>query len=305
MCLLDASGAPLVGANNSYVSGSLITVSVGLEYEAGQEVTEKNGAGVTCLSYKTPDTLKRGTITNFQWCTPDPNVMTFLIGGNAIVAGTNEVQTVTITGTPTGGTFTLTFAAQTTTPIAFNATAATVRAALEALSSLDVGDITVTGSAGGPWTVTFNPALGNVPAMTADGTGLTGGTTPTVVVATTTQGVAGDQTGYRAPQVGVASNPNGVGLEFWTRAIINGAFASNLPFMHWVVPRAFLSIDGTFDLSGTAALKPQFTGFCTQNAAFGDGPNNDILFPTDRVWQWNREATTPNLSAPGFQPVLT
>ena len=46
---------------------------------------------------------------------------------------TDEQQTVRVTNA-TGGTFTLTFNGQTTAPIAFNATAAQVDAALEALS---------------------------------------------------------------------------------------------------------------------------------------------------------------------------
>ena len=108
-------------------------------------------------------------------------------GGTAV----NEVQTVTVTGTPTGGTFTLTFGGQTTAGIAFNATAAAVDAALEALSSVGAGDVAVTGAAGGPYTVTFTGALAgtDVGAITADGSGLTGGTTPSVTVATTTAGV--------------------------------------------------------------------------------------------------------------------
>lgn len=107
-------------------------------------------------------------------------------------SGTNEVQTVTITGSPTGGTFTLTFDGQTTAAIAHNATAATVRAALEALSNIPTGDVTVTGSAGGPYTVTFVGSLGgkNQPAMTATAS-LTGGSGPAVAIATQTPGVAG------------------------------------------------------------------------------------------------------------------
>lgn len=105
-------------------------------------------------------------------------------------AATNEVQTVTITGSPTGGTFTLTFNSQTTAGIAYNATAATVRTALEALSNINPGDVTVTGSAGGPYTVTFGGQyLGdNTAQMTASAAGLTGGTSPAVNVATTTGG---------------------------------------------------------------------------------------------------------------------
>ncbi|MEU5259021.1 hypothetical protein [Amycolatopsis sp. NPDC021455] len=96
----------------------------------------------------------------------------------------NEVQNVTVTGAPTGGTFTLTFDGQTTGTIAYNATGSTVQTALEALSNIAPGDVSVTGSAGGPYAVTFSGAYAgvNVPAMTANGSGLTGGTSPSVTV---------------------------------------------------------------------------------------------------------------------------
>jgi molybdenum-dependent DNA-binding transcriptional regulator ModE len=108
-------------------------------------------------------------------------------------AGLDEVQTVTITGTPTGGTFTLTYSGQTTAAIAYNATAATVEAALANLSNLRAEDIVV---AGGPgpgtaYTVTFNGGVtdgANVAQMTASAAGLTGGTSPAVTVTTTTGG---------------------------------------------------------------------------------------------------------------------
>lgn len=102
---------------------------------------------------------------------------------------TNEVQTATITGAPTGGTFTLTFSGQTTSAIAYNATAAAVQTALEALSNVNPGDIVVTGNAGGPYTLTFGGQyLGdNVASITATSS-LTGGTSPGVTMATTTAG---------------------------------------------------------------------------------------------------------------------
>lgn len=105
---------------------------------------------------------------------------------------TSEVQTVTITGAPTGGNFTLTYSGQTTANIAHNATAATVQARLNALSNIDEGDVAVTGGPGPgtPYTVTFDADLGDVAQMTAAHT-FTGGTTPTVAVSTTTPGVAG------------------------------------------------------------------------------------------------------------------
>lgn len=111
-------------------------------------------------------------------------------GLGVLSAGTSEVQTVTITGGPTGGTFTLTYDGETTGPIAYNASAATVAAALAALPNTAPSWGTVTGVNGGPYTVTFDADLGNVPQMTGDGSGLTGGAGPAVAVATTTPGVA-------------------------------------------------------------------------------------------------------------------
>jgi hypothetical protein len=90
-------------------------------------------------------------------------------------AATNEVQLVTLTSA-TGGTFLLTFNGQTTAAIAYNATAAAVKAALVALSNIDTGDIDVAGNAGGPYTITFKGAYANqnVAQITADGALLTG-----------------------------------------------------------------------------------------------------------------------------------
>ena len=69
----------------------------------------------------------------------------------------NEVQQFQLYGTPTGGTFTLTFAGQTTSAIAYNASNATIDAALEALSNIGAGDVTIGGGTlpGSAVTVTF------------------------------------------------------------------------------------------------------------------------------------------------------
>lgn len=96
----------------------------------------------------------------------------------SIGSGNNEIQVITLSGTvATGGTFTLTFDGQTTGTIAYNASAATVETALEVLSNIGSGDATVSGSAGGPWTVEFTNALAatNVALMTINVSNLTGG----------------------------------------------------------------------------------------------------------------------------------
>lgn len=102
-----------------------------------------------------------------------------------IQAELDEVQTVSITGSPTGGTFTLTFGANTTAAIAYNATAAAVQTALQALASIGSGNAVCTG---GPLpataiTVEFTGTLGfaNQATMTF-ASSLTGGASPTPVI---------------------------------------------------------------------------------------------------------------------------
>lgn len=109
-------------------------------------------------------------------------------------ATTNEVQSIAITGTPTGGTFTLSFKGQQTAPIPYSATAAQVQSALEALSNLDPNDVVVTGGAlpGSAVTVTFGGRYSgsDVPTLVSTAA-LTGGSSPAVNVTTTTQGLPG------------------------------------------------------------------------------------------------------------------
>lgn len=57
----------------------------------------------------------------------------------------NARQRISISGTPTGGDFTITFSGQTTSAINYNGTAVDVLNALEALSNIAVGDVKVTG----------------------------------------------------------------------------------------------------------------------------------------------------------------
>lgn len=124
----------------------------------------------------------------------DRSLVDTFIGTSIVADGkSNEVQTVTITGSPTGGTFTLTYAGQTTSAIAYNATATAVKNALGALSTVGgTGNVSVSGSAGGPYTVTFQGTLSgtDIAAMTASGAGLTGGSSPSVAIATATAGGA-------------------------------------------------------------------------------------------------------------------
>jgi hypothetical protein len=104
--------------------------------------------------------------------------------------GTNQVRTETVTAT--GGTRTLSITnpitgeQQTTAALAFDALAATIQAALVALSNVAVGDVVVTGL--GPFVYTFGGSYANKPVALAVNTGsLTGGSSS---IADTTPGVA-------------------------------------------------------------------------------------------------------------------
>jgi HK97 family phage major capsid protein len=90
----------------------------------------------------------------------------------------NTVQVVTIVGTPTGGTFTMTVGGATTSALAFGATGATVQTAIRLLAPAgNTSAATVTGAAGGPYTVTFVNGVGA--PISVDQTLLTGGTAAT------------------------------------------------------------------------------------------------------------------------------
>lgn len=121
-------------------------------------------------------------------------------------AGTSEVQTLTIGGTPDGGTFKLAFDGQTTAAITWSSTNNTLRdnvdAALEALTNIGTGGVTVavgTMTNGiGTLTITFGGNLAKlaVNTITVADNSLTG-TSPTLAVEETTPGVTADFRGAK------------------------------------------------------------------------------------------------------------
>lgn len=115
----------------------------------------------------------------------------------APVAGTDEIQTITFGGTPTGGTFTLKFEGFTTAPITWSSTnntlVANIDAALEALPNIGTGGVTTavgTMTSGiGTITVTFVSQKGKMAVGLMTATSSLTGTSPTLGVAETTPGV--------------------------------------------------------------------------------------------------------------------
>lgn len=111
---------------------------------------------------------------------------------NLTFAGANEVQTIVITGTPTGGTFTLTYDGETTSAIAYNASASIVESALKALSNIGANDVICSDGPlpGTNVVVTFTGDLAaqDIVLMTIDTALLTGGSSPTGSIEETVKG---------------------------------------------------------------------------------------------------------------------
>ena len=141
----------------------------------------------------------------------------------------SAVQTLSILGSPTGGSFTLSssapLASGITMAIPFTADAGTVQDALAAI--IGAGNVTVTGGPlpDGSLVITFQGAYAQeaIPDLTATGS-LTGGNSPSVAVATSTiGGVAGSPTFIRSvPNSTAALSGNNAQV----RVIIDG---SNVP----------------------------------------------------------------------------
>lgn len=150
----------------------------------------------------------------------EENIMGQIVGGKVIegalgpilvesapVNGTNEVQNLEIGGTPTGGSFKLSFDGYTTAAISWSATNATlisnIDTALEALANIGSGEVTVAdvdlSSGIGNVSITFSGNLGklNVPSVAVASNDMEG-SSPTAAITVTTAGV--DATARGAPK---------------------------------------------------------------------------------------------------------
>jgi hypothetical protein len=77
---LDSGGNPAPG-NVMYVTDNLVKIDFNPEMETGQEITQKNAAGNLCIVYRTPDLMKRLTLS-VEVCVPDPELEVLMTGGD-------------------------------------------------------------------------------------------------------------------------------------------------------------------------------------------------------------------------------
>jgi hypothetical protein len=87
---LQRTGAPLVGADNAYVTDNLVKLDFTMNYREGEEKERLNGAGRACLYYKAPDTVRGLTINTLELCYPDAELEEFLNAGDVLVDGTGD-----------------------------------------------------------------------------------------------------------------------------------------------------------------------------------------------------------------------
>lgn len=131
----------------------------------------------------------------------------------------DKTQTVTINGTPTGGTFLL-MSGGNSTSLAYNAASATAQTAVRAWGGI-YGGVTVTGSAGGPYTITFPDVASNVTSAAApfavDQSALTGGTAATSQATIAATGAGGTDTLLRAVGGDWSQAAYGVGMDIAVR----------------------------------------------------------------------------------------
>jgi hypothetical protein len=169
-------------------------------FAVGQEISAGNGgipAGTTITA------IGAGTITLSDYATVAGSTSLTVAAGSDNTP-TNEQQTVTLGPNTTGGTFNLTFStpnpsnsSQATANIEYDASASAVQSALEALSSIGSGNVSVSGSggAGGTYTVTFQGTRfedTDVNQLSSDASGLTVSSgTKQATVATAVQGASG------------------------------------------------------------------------------------------------------------------
>jgi hypothetical protein len=195
---LEANGNLATGASASYIAKSVISLSMTPEYEDGDEFVQKNAAGEVCVTFKSPDTLKRVAL-EIAICNPDPEFTEIISGGSLLTTG-------------------------------------------------------------------------------------------------------GQSVGWAAPLVGTDALPNGVAIEIWSKAVVDGRQAGTNPYWHWVFPYAVLRQGGDRTIENDI-LATSFEGWSLGNAGFGDGPAAPVWpFMSDRAYAYARTASIP--TGLGFQPVV-
>lgn len=109
-----------------------------------------------------------------------------------------------------------------------------------------------------------------------------------------------ENVGWAMPDTGTVANANGVGIEVWSRAIVNGRPATVNPYWRWVLPGLQTRLEGDRTLEN-GALASVFSGTGQGNAAYGTGPADDWDYGSTQAMQYARDTAT--VTGEGYVPV--
>lgn len=187
---LDALFGTLDGTPSIAVGNQALCAKIRAIYRRANQYVESPVAGLTD-EFGNPVMRQRIGNTLLVDAGAKPGSADYIIPSRSVDPD-GTVYTIALTGTPTGGTFSLLVTAdgtaEETEAIAFDANAAAVQAAILANDNVPAGSVTVTGTT--TKTITFAGALTDAVVVVAlEDNGLTGGTTPSLTVtesATTT-----------------------------------------------------------------------------------------------------------------------
>lgn len=112
--------------------------------------------------------------------------------------------------------------------------------------------------------------------------------------------ILGASQGYAAPAMGTVGVPNGVAIEVFSKAILNGRPAAVNPYWQWLIPYAVLDNTGDKTIA-EGVLGTEFAGYGLGNPMYGTGSMNTPTWPwvTDRAYAYARTTTIPAIPAGG------
>lgn len=193
-------------------------------------------------------------------------------------SGTGTVTSLAVTALtaaiPQG--FQFTISGDTNSPKIFFTTTAPAQKGTTVLLVTASQSVTTTIAAG-----TINPVFVDSGAITPSG----------ILPGADTTAGPGSYTGYQAPATGSVSNPNGVSVELFSIAQLNGNQAGSLGWFRHVFPCAknFHIMPRDFT---NANLQTIFEGQAFPNPNWGSGPFGDWEFDSTKIYQFARCAGT-------------
>lgn len=200
--------------NIKFYSDGAIGFGTGVTLMAGDETPTKNSGSDAGYEVATGTSGTTGDemVAAHAGLTGSTDAASLTSGSPlAVSISEGEIQTLTPDAIASGGTFTITYDGQTTGAINHNATKATIDAAIEALSNVTVGDVTIGGQLFSDGTdgltIAWLWSLGTQANVTVDVSSLTNVSSVTVTESSTAETIdlATETSNYVILQVNVVS----------------------------------------------------------------------------------------------------